>query len=110
MTTEIVVLRTALREAAVRPATSARAPEVPAHRVGQARVVLRGLDSEFTIPGFSDKRDHPDVHQERLFGDIFVEAPGDVARYRMAADAARRTALAAHESVTLIKGTRKAMR
>ncbi|WP_433516284.1 hypothetical protein ACQP2T_12400 [Nonomuraea sp. CA-143628] len=39
-----------------------------------------------------------------------MEAPGDVARYRTAADAARRIALAPDDSVTLIKDARKAMR
>ncbi|MFG1958579.1 helix-turn-helix domain-containing protein [Nonomuraea sp. NPDC049028] len=69
-----------------------------------------GLDGEFTILDFPDKEDPPVAHQEGLFGDIFVEAPGDVARYRTAADAARRMALAPDDSVTLIKDARKAMR
>jgi len=49
------------------------------------------------------------AYQEGLFGDIFVEAPDDVARYCRAAEVARDKALAPDESVTLIKDVRKAI-
>ena len=52
-----------------------------------------GLDGEFTILDFPDKEDPPVAYQEGLFGDIFVEAPDDVARYYRAADTARGRAL-----------------
>ncbi|MFF3438293.1 helix-turn-helix domain-containing protein [Streptosporangium sp. NPDC002721] len=69
-----------------------------------------GLDGEFTILDFPDKEDPSVAHQEGLFGDIFVEAPDDVARYHRAAETARGRALAPDESVTLIRNVRKAIR
>ncbi len=68
-----------------------------------------GLDGEFTILDFPDDEGPSVAHQEGLFGDIFVEAPGDVARYRKAADAACRASLDPEESLSLIKNVRKAM-
>ncbi|WP_326639657.1 helix-turn-helix domain-containing protein [Streptosporangium sp. NBC_01755] len=68
-----------------------------------------GLDGEFTILDFPDKEDPPVAYQEGFCGDIFVEAPDDVARYYRAAETARGKALAPDESVTLIKDVRKAI-
>ncbi len=67
------------------------------------------MDGEFTILDFPDKEDPSVAHQEGLFGDIFAEAPDDVARYYRAAETARGKALAPDESVTLIKDVRKAV-
>ncbi|MET8053593.1 helix-turn-helix transcriptional regulator [Streptosporangium sp. NPDC005286] len=68
-----------------------------------------GLDGEFTILDFPDKEDPPVAYQEGFFGDIFVEAPDDVARYYRAVEVARDKVLTPDESVTLIKDVRKAI-
>lgn len=85
-------------------------PEITVHVIPFNAGGHPGLDGEFTILDFPDKEDPPVAYQEGLFGDIFVEAPEDVARYYRAADTARERALVHDDSVALIKDVRKATR
>ena len=43
-----------------------------------------GLDGEFVIIDFPDPDDDPFVYEEGLFGDIYIETPDEIARYRLA--------------------------
>ena len=45
-----------------------------------------GMDGEFVIIDYPDPEDDPFVYEEGLFGDIYVETPEDIARYRLAFD------------------------
>lgn len=63
-----------------------------------------GMDGEFVIIDFPDPEDDPFVYEEGLFGDIYIETPEEIARYRLAfSHAAADAALAAPESLTLIR-------
>jgi hypothetical protein len=60
-------------------------------------------DGEFVIIDYPDPEDDPFVYEEGLFGDIYVETPEEVARYRLAFDhAAADAALAPADSLKLI--------
>jgi hypothetical protein len=60
-------------------------------------------DGEFVIIDYPDPEDDPFVYEEGLFGDIYVETPEDVARYRLAFDrVAADAALAPADSLELI--------
>jgi Domain of unknown function (DUF5753) len=42
------------------------------------------MDGEFVIVDYADPEDDPFVYEEGLFGDIYIETPEDIARYRLA--------------------------
>jgi len=63
-----------------------------------------GLDGEFVIIDFPDPDDDPFVYEEGLFGDIYIETPDEIARYRLAFEhAAADAALTPANSLALIR-------
>ncbi|HEV2371687.1 MAG TPA: helix-turn-helix transcriptional regulator [Streptosporangiaceae bacterium] len=63
-----------------------------------------GMDGEFVIIDFPDADDDPFVYEEGLFGDIYIETPEEIARYRLAFDhAAADAALTPADSLTAIR-------
>jgi transcriptional regulator with XRE-family HTH domain len=77
-------------------------PNITIHVVPFSAGAHAGIDGEFTILDFPDEEDPPVVFQEGLFGDVFVEAGTDVARYTLAADKALAAALPPADSAALI--------
>jgi transcriptional regulator with XRE-family HTH domain len=62
-----------------------------------------GMDGEFVIVDYADPEDDPFVYEEGLFGDIYIETPEDIARYRLAFDhAAADMALSPSASLEMI--------
>lgn len=61
-----------------------------------------GAEGEFVVIDFPDPEDDPFVYEEGLFGDIYLETPDEVARYRLAFDHATDSALDVHESAQMI--------
>jgi transcriptional regulator with XRE-family HTH domain len=62
-----------------------------------------GMDGEFVIIDYPDPEDDPFVYEEGLFGDIYIETPEDIARYRLAFDhAAADVALTPADSLEMI--------
>ncbi len=45
-----------------------------------------GMEGEFVIIDYADPEDDPFVYEEGLFGDVYIENPEDIARYRLAFD------------------------
>ena len=63
-----------------------------------------GSEGEFVIIDYPDPEDDPFVYVEGLFGDIYIEAREDIARYRLAFDhAAADVALSPADSLEMIK-------
>ena len=63
-----------------------------------------GMDGEFVIVDFQGPDDDPFVYVEGLFGDIYVESPGEIGRYRLAFDhAAADAALTPADSADIIR-------
>jgi transcriptional regulator with XRE-family HTH domain len=62
-----------------------------------------GMEGEFVIVDYADPEDDPFVYEEGLFGDIYIETPEDIARYRLAFDhAAADLALSPSASLEMI--------
>jgi transcriptional regulator with XRE-family HTH domain len=62
-----------------------------------------GVEGEFVIVDYADPEDDPFVYEEGLFGDIYIENPDDIARYRLAFDhAAADMALSPSASLEMI--------
>lgn len=62
-----------------------------------------GVEGEFVIIDYADPEDDPFVYEEGLFGDIYIETPDDIARYRLAfSRVAENSALTPDGSLTLI--------
>jgi hypothetical protein len=62
-----------------------------------------GSEGEFVIIDYPEPEDDPFVYLEGLFGDIYVETPEDIARYRLAFDhAAADVALTPADSLEMI--------
>lgn len=62
-----------------------------------------GQWGQFTLFEFPDAEDTPVAYQEGLFGDVYVEDPGDLARYKVSAAHTSDTALNPTESLALIE-------
>jgi transcriptional regulator with XRE-family HTH domain len=63
-----------------------------------------GMDGEFVIVDFEGPDDDPFVYVEGLFGDIYIETPDEIGRYRLAFDhAAADAALTPADSVGIIR-------
>lgn len=63
-----------------------------------------GVDGEFVIIDYSDPEDDPFVYEEGLAGDVYIEDPKELTRYRVAFDhAAKDTALTSADSLKMIK-------
>lgn len=62
-----------------------------------------GVDGEFVIIDYSDPEDDPFVYEEGLAGDVYIEDPKELTRYRLAFDhAAKDTALTPADSLKMI--------
>lgn len=62
-----------------------------------------GMDGEFVIIDYPDPEDDPFAYEEGLFGDLYVETPEDIERYRLAFDhVAADVALSPADSLELI--------
>jgi transcriptional regulator with XRE-family HTH domain len=62
-----------------------------------------GMEGEFVIVDYADPEDDPFVYEEGLFGDVYIENPDDIARYRLAFDhAAADLALSPAASLEMI--------
>lgn len=62
-----------------------------------------GMDGEFVMIDYPDPEDDSIVYEEGLFGDIYVETPEDIARYRLAFDhTAADVALSPADSLEMI--------
>ncbi|KOX24241.1 DUF5753 domain-containing protein [Nocardiopsis sp. NRRL B-16309] len=85
----------------------ARRPTVNLRVVPFGSGIYMAQSGQFTIFEFPDPEDTPVVYQEGLFGDVYVEDPADVARYRLAASKTAGVALDTDESITLIRGLLK---
>jgi hypothetical protein len=67
-----------------------------------------GSEGEFVIIDLPEPEDDPFVYLEGLFGDIYVEAPEDIARYRLAFDhSAADVALSPADSLELARARRR---
>ncbi len=62
-----------------------------------------GQWGQFTLFEFPDAEDTPVAYQEGLFGDVYVEDPGDPARYKVCAAHTSDAALNPTESQALIE-------
>jgi len=63
-----------------------------------------GMDGEFVIVDFEGPDDDPFVYVEGLFGDIYIETPDEIGRYRLAFDhAAADAALTPADSAGIIR-------
>jgi len=74
----------AMRGQLARLAGEAARPHVTIQVVPFSAGSHAGMDGEFVIIDYPDPEDDPFVYEEGLFGDIYVEAPEDIARYRLA--------------------------
>jgi transcriptional regulator with XRE-family HTH domain len=62
-----------------------------------------GMDGEFVIIDYPETEDDPFVYEEGLAGDIYIEAPEEVARYRLAFDHTGDVALSPSDSLAMIR-------
>lgn len=93
----------AMREQLVKLADASGWPGVTLQVLPFTAGVHSGMDGEFVIIDFPDPGDDPVVYEEGLFGDIYIETPEEIARYRLAFDhAAADAALSPADSLALI--------
>ena len=74
----------AMREQLAKLADVAQWPAVTLQVLPFSAGTHPGLDGEFVIIDFPDPDDDPFVYEEGLFGDIYIETPDEIARYRLA--------------------------
>lgn len=95
---------TAMREQLARLAAIAEWPNVTIQILPFTAGSHSGMDGEFVIIDFPDPGDDPFVYEEGLFGDIYIETPDEIARYRLAFDhAAADAALTPADSLKMIR-------
>jgi transcriptional regulator with XRE-family HTH domain len=93
----------AMREQLVSLGEAARQPNITIQVLPFSAGCHPGMDGEFVIIDYPDLDDDPFVYEEGLFGNLYVEAPEDIARYRLAFDqAAADTALTPSRSLEMI--------
>lgn len=93
----------AARGQLARLAAEAERPNVTIQVVPFAAGSHAGMEGEFVIIDYPDPEDDPFVYEEGLFGDIYVETPEDIDRYRLAfGHAAADAALNPADSLTMI--------
>ena len=98
----------ALRRQLARLAEEASKPHVTIQVVPFASGSHPGMEGEFVIVDFTDPEDDPFVYEEGLFGDIYIETPDDISRYRQAFDhAAADLALPTAASIEMITALSK---
>ena len=94
----------AMREQLAKLADVAQWPTVTLQVLPFSAGTHPGLDGEFVIIDFPDPDDDPFVYEEGLFGDIYIETPEEIARYRLAFEhAAADAALTPANSLALIR-------
>lgn len=102
----------AMREQLDQLAGAAQWPAVTIQVLPFSAGTHAGMDGEFVIIDFPDPGDDPFVYEEGLFGDIYIETPDEITRYRLAFDHAADAALSTADSLTLIRrlaaGTKEA--
>ena len=74
----------AMREQLAKLADVAQWPAVTLQVLPFSAGTHPGLDGEFVIIDFPDPDDDPFVYEEGLFGDLYIETPDEIARYRLA--------------------------
>src|SRR5260370_40388299 len=77
-----------MREQLARLAEIAEWPNVTLQILPFSAGTHPGMDGEFVIIDFPNPDDDPFVYVEGLFGDIYVETPQEIGRYRLAFDPA----------------------
>ncbi len=75
-----------MREQLARLAEIAEWPNVTLQILPFSAGTHPGMDGEFVIIDFPNPDDDPFVYVEGLFGDIYVETPEEIGRYRLAFD------------------------
>jgi transcriptional regulator with XRE-family HTH domain len=98
----------AMRSQLARLAEEASKPHVTIQVIPFTSGSHPGMEGEFVIVDFTDPDDDPFVYEEGLFGDIYIETPDDIARYRLAFDhAAADLALSPAASLEMITALSK---
>ncbi len=94
----------AMREQLARLAEIADWPNVTIQILPFSAGTHSGMDGEFVIVDFPNPDDDPFVYVEGLFGDIYIESPDEIGRYRLAFDhAAADAALTPADSADIIR-------
>jgi transcriptional regulator with XRE-family HTH domain len=75
-----------MRDQLARLAQAARQPNVTIQVLPFSAGPHPGMEGEFVIIDYPDPEDDPFAYEEGLFGNLYVEAPEDIARYRLAFD------------------------
>lgn len=92
-----------MRDQLARLAAEAARPSATLQIVPFSAGSHASIEGEFVIIDYPDPEDDPFVYEEGLFGDIYVETPEDIARYRQAfSSAAADAALTPSDSLELI--------
>jgi transcriptional regulator with XRE-family HTH domain len=94
---------TAMRDQLTRLAQAASQPNVTMQVLPFSAGPHPGMEGEFVIIDYPDPEDDPFAYEEGLSGNLYVEAPEDIARYRLAFDqAAADAALSPVRSLEMI--------